>query len=234
MRLTLLVGVVAFLITSLGLIGISNMKTEAEGDSPMAWRVMSTEEQSQRYQPGAAWAGAGRLGTFTESDLTAFAGYPIFWLGASFAGYNLQTVKHVKYDAPPGVPSTRGMDAVTMIYGACTPVEGATACVAPITLRVRPLCSVTPVMVAEAAKSGPLSVVGDGARVQKFRDGHSVIWTGDSMIELHFMADPGRTDEAAALTPIGESARAGLSATDAANLEKCDAVDLEKEQIRTS
>jgi len=87
-------------------------------------------------------------------------------------------------------------------------------------------------MVADGAKSVPLATGDEGAKLQRFADGHSMIWSGDSIIELHFTADPSRTDEAvAALKAVGGSALSGRSVSDLANLDKCPAVDFAKEQI---
>src|SRR5688572_11098819 len=59
------------------------------GDFAPGEPTMSPQERIERFQPGPPWDGRG-TGSMTQGDMEAFADYPIFWLGDSFAGYNFQ------------------------------------------------------------------------------------------------------------------------------------------------
>ena len=148
--------------------------------------IMTSQERSERFKPGKPWDGVGQ-GGLSELALEDFPDYPVFWLGASFAGYNLQSVRHVKYSAPAGA---RGQDRLTFIYGDCVPADGATRCAVPAQLHVQPACSVLPEWVAEGAKAGRLQTLAGGAKLQRFADGHLVIWTGEVMLDITVAADP--------------------------------------------
>jgi hypothetical protein len=55
---------------------------------------------------------------------------------------------------------------------------------------VQPACSVLPEWVAEGAKVGGLQTLAGGAQLQRFADGHVVIWTGEVMLDITVAADP--------------------------------------------
>ena len=201
-------------------------------DDALPQSTMSPAERAAWFQPGEPWSGDGDTDSLSEQELSSFSAYPLFWLGPSYDGYNLQWVGHVKYDAPKGVPSSRGSDVVTLVYGDCTPVEGANRCASPITVHVRPVCHIVPEMVAEMAKDGPLRTGEGGAITQDFRDGHTMTWTGDVAIEVHLVYNPDVNGSAPDdLRPLGLAERNGTTADQVPNFEKCGAVDFEKEKI---
>jgi hypothetical protein len=162
--------------------------------TPEPVQTMTPQDRAERFKPGKPWDGIGQ-GGLGERDLEDFRDYPIFWLGPSFEGYNLQSVRHVKYSAPPGA---RGQDRLTFVYGDCVPVADAPRCAVPAQLHVQPVCSVLPEWVAEGAKAGGLQTVAGGAKLQRFADGHVVLWTGAVMLDITVGANPSLIDRALA------------------------------------
>jgi hypothetical protein len=194
--MTLLVAVGAFLICSFLIRAVAADdpgKPRARG-APEPIATMTAEERAERFKPGRPWDGVGQ-GGFSEHALEEFADYPVFWLGAAFEGYNLQSASHVKYSAPTGA---RSQDRLTFIYGDCVPAGGAARCAVPAQLHVQRACSVLPAWVAEGAKAGGLQTLAGGAQLQRFADGHVVIWTGEVMLDITVAADPSLVNKAVA------------------------------------
>jgi hypothetical protein len=194
--MTLLVAAGAFVIGSFLIRAVAADdpgKPRARG-APEPIATMTAQERAERFRPGKPWDGAGQ-GGLSEHALEEFADYPVFWLGAAFEGYNLQSARHVRYSAPTGA---RGQDRVTFIYGDCVPAESAMRCAVPAQLHVQPACSVLPEWVAEGAKAGGLQTLAGGAQLQRFADGHVVIWTGEVMLDITVAADPSLVNRAVA------------------------------------
>jgi hypothetical protein len=194
--ITLLLAVGAFLIGSalIHVVAADNPGKQRARGAPEPIATMTPEEKAERFKAGKPWDAAGQ-GGLSERALEEFAQYPIFWLGASFEGYNLQSARQVKYSAPTGA---RGQDRLTFIYGDCVPAEGATRCAVPAQLHVQPVCSVLPEWVADGAKAGGLQTLPGGAQLQRFSDGHVVIWTGEVMLDITVAADPSLVNRAIA------------------------------------
>ena len=186
--LTLLCAVGAFLITSavIGSVAADQPGKQRGRGAPEPIAAMTAQERAERFKPGRPWDGVGQ-GGLSELSLEEFRDYPVFWFGPSVEGFNLQSVRHVKYSAPPGA---RGQDRLTLIYGDCVPADGASRCAVPAQLHVQPVCSVLPESVAEGARAGALQTLPGGARLQRFADGHVVIWTGDVMLDITVAANP--------------------------------------------
>lgn len=158
-------------------------------------------------------------GPFSAEELKAFSEFPLLWLGESFAGYNLQWAGHIER----GEPGARdAWNAVTFIYGTCTPYdETEPSCPAPVTVHVRPACSVTPSSILPGVVRSTERVRG-GAELVRFRDGHVMLWTGDVSVEIHLLARPEAVDEAiAALRGLGAGATPPGAALPSPRLERC-------------
>jgi hypothetical protein len=193
---TFLFGVGAFLIGSVLIHAVAADgpgKQRARG-APEPIATLTVEEKAERFRPGKPWDGVGQ-GGLSERALEEFADYPVFWFGASFEGYNLQSARHVTYAAPTGA---RGQDRLTFIYGDCVPAQGAMRCAVPAQLHIQPACSVLPEWVAEGAKAGGVQTLAGGAQLQRFADGHVVIWTGEVMLDITVAADPSLVNSALA------------------------------------
>jgi hypothetical protein len=157
--------------------------------------VLTAQQRAERFQAGEPWQGRGR-GPWSQADVDAFADYALVWLGEEFAGYHLQAVSRTKYDAPPDIPTARPQDMVTFIYGTCTPAPGAHGCLAPASVQIQPACLVRPEQVAERVKHGPAETVRGGGRLQRFADGHVMLWIGKIVVRVNVVADPDRVDDA--------------------------------------
>ena len=196
--------------------------------------TMTAEQRDAVYQAGPVWDGKG-TGPASETDLENFQDYSLFWLGSTFGGYNPQWAGRTQYDAPADIPNARPWDAVTFIYGRCTPPSGASHCAAPITVHIQKVCAVRPEIVAEAVKQSPLETLPSGAQVQYLKDGHAMLRTGDVVIAISAIAVPELTENAiAALSPLGQSAVHGLTPTVAPDFSRCDPVDFNRDRILTS
>lgn len=195
---------------------------------------MTPADWAKRYRPGPAWDGRGK-GPMTQADVESFGDYPLFWLGDSFAGYNLQWVGRVQYDAPPDIPNARPWDAVTFIYGTCTPSDGQTRCAAPITVHVRPGCAVRPEMIADRVRAGGLETVRGGAQVHRFSDGHVVLWGNGVSVSIQAPGMPDLVDQAMlALRGLGRAAAIGAGEPiPAPDFSGCPPLDLEAQRIVT-
>jgi hypothetical protein len=127
---------------------------------------------------------------WTPQQLYGFSDYPLFWVGPTFGSYNLQAVDRVRYVPPPGVPARYFDDAVVFTYGLCTPPPGSSRCFAPASVQVQPICIGRPETISDAVKAGPLTNVRGPALMQRFVDGHVVIWTGRARVRIASLTDP--------------------------------------------
>lgn len=155
---------------------------------------MPAEEREKRFHPGPPWQGKGNDQGISQEEAENFAEYPLFWLGESFAGFNLQSIIRQKYTPPPPIPSHEAMDSVGFSYGDCTIQPGSSSCPVPFVVMIEPVCLVRPEMIADMAKSGPLETVRGEARLQRFHDGHARLWTGRVNIFLQAPAGPALVD----------------------------------------
>ncbi len=77
---------------------------------------------------GCSWPLGRPQSTWTVADAEAFEGYPLYWLGEEFAGYELASV----------LEPTNG--TVGFVYGTCDPVGDDGGCSPPVQVLVTPLC----------------------------------------------------------------------------------------------
>jgi len=189
-------GLGAFLLVSSAIrVADADQPGKARGRlQPEAIPVLTAQDRAERFKPGRPWDGVGK-GGIGQSGVESFADYPLFWLGERFGDFNLQTAQHVKYSAPAGA---RPADRVTFIYGECVPVDGAERCAVPAQIQVQPACAVLPAWIEEGAKAGPLQTLAGGARLQRFADGHVLIWTGEVVVDITVAADPSMLNRAIA------------------------------------
>ncbi len=186
----------AFVPVFLTLVFLAGCSTSRSSSSRNVSPTPSPAPPASRFIAGTPWAD-GQRGGLTTAQLKDFGTYPLFWLGDSYGGYNLQVVQRRRYQAPvtegifPPRPPTG--DDTTLIYGSCAPpttINDAT-CPAPIAVRVQPSCNLRMEWIADEVKDGPIVRVRGEAQEQKFQDGHVVIWTGKSAIGVWDNANPG-------------------------------------------
>lgn len=224
-------GLAAILLISVpALVDAVQAQGTGKPDQVIPQATMTAQQRDAVYKPDASWDGKG-AGPASQSDLESFHDYSLFWLGSSFASYNLQWAGHIQYDAPADIPNGRPWDAVTLIYGRCTPPDGATQCAAPVTIHIKPICAARPEIVAESVKRGQLETRPSGVQVQYFKDGHAMVWTGNAVVDITVTARPQTTEDAIrALVPIGHS----TPPTNPPDFSGCAPVDLERDQILPS
>ncbi len=163
-------------------------------ENPSELPTMPVAEREQRFHPGPPWQGKGNDQGISQAEAENFADYPLFWLGESFAGYNLQSIVRQKYTPPPGVPAHEAMDSVGFSYGDCTIQPGSQSCPAPLVVMIESACLEQPERLANAVKDGPMESVRGGAQLQRFHDGHVRLWTGQVSMFLMAPADPSLVD----------------------------------------
>lgn len=190
-----LAAVIVFLMVACGGAGLTqNTGSKPIVENPIAPPTLSAEEREARFHPGPPWQGKGNDQGISQQEAENFADYPLFWLGESFAGYNLQSIIRQKYTPSPPIPSHEAMDSVGFSYGDCTIQPESSSCPVPIVVMIEPACLERPEMIADMAKAGPLETVRGGARLQRFHDGHARLWTGQVSIFLDATADPALVD----------------------------------------
>jgi hypothetical protein len=210
----------SFLATS---VAIHTVKADDPGkprgrNVPEAIATLTPQERAQAFQPGRPWDGVGRGGSNPVVP-SSFQDYPLFWLGENFADFNLQAVRRVKYSAPAGAKS---QDRVAFIYGECMPVGGDRACPAPAQVHVHPICFVLPDQVAEEAKLGNLQTLSGGAKLQRFGDGHIMVWTGTVAVEISVAANPSLVNKALSeLRGVGRNSHKAGQALEAPDFGGC-------------
>ncbi|HLF76750.1 MAG TPA: hypothetical protein VJB57_04600 [Dehalococcoidia bacterium] len=136
--------------------------------------------------PGDPWTGKGRQG-LSKSQAERFASYPLYWLGPSYGGFNLQAI----LDAPSDV---------TFIYGGCRLRSGPEpSCPVPLALHLQPVCFVRPEQAQNAYQEPPQTLRGGAVYMRRenpqfgLRD--AIIWTGTSLIVVNAGRVPGTLDE---------------------------------------
>ena len=182
-------------------------------------RATSTpEERARRYEPGPPWDGRGtgpdQPGRWTQAHIDSFTHYPLFWLGESFAGYNLQAVLRGIPDdseAAGRIPPS-SYDRVTFFYGRCTPEarrERGGRCNPPVYLTVSSVCSMPPEVVPERFRRTTLQTVrGEALMVG------DTIWTGQATIKLFPMTFDTDLGQQAIQELRGAGRNAGVRAGD--------------------
>lgn len=189
---------------------------------------MPAEERQKRFHPGPPWQGKGNDQGISQEEAENFADYPLFWLGESFAGYNLQSIIRQKYTPPPPIPAHEAMDNVGFSYGECTIHPESNSCPAPLVVMTEPACLNRPEGLANRVKDGSMEIVRGGAPLQRFSDGHVRLWTGQVSIFLDAPADPALVDRMVQeLHGIGinRAAQAGTPLS-APNFSGCPPVDV--------
>jgi hypothetical protein len=187
--------------------GGSQTPAKPPGDVAVPRKTPSPEELADRYRPGKPWDSSDPK----LAEARQFDGYPLFWFGPSIRGYNLQRIAHVRYTTPWG--DVR--DEYSFICGTCK-IEGRDGgCAVPASSACIPVCYVKPEHVAPAARErGPdglpmgAETIQAGALMQRFADGHVVIWTGKTMLDIGIIPEFGRVtdDDLAQLRGLGRNA----------------------------
>ena len=214
------VGFLAFMIVSSAIhVADADQPGKARGRvQPEPRPVLSSQIAPDRFRPGKSWDGVGR-GGLDQNAIEGFSGYPLFWLGEVFADFNLQAALHVRYSAPEGA---KAGDRVTFIYGECVPVRGSQQCAVPAQVQVQPACAVLPAWIEEGAKAGPLQNLAGGAKLQRFADGHAMVWTGEIVVEITVAANPSLLNRAIAeLRGAGRNKHTPGQSLPAADLSGC-------------
>jgi hypothetical protein len=176
----------------------------AQGRQPAPGQVttrtpMTTVERLARFQAGDPWRGQGKTG-LTQQQVDTFPDYRLFWLGESFAGYNLQGIVRAKYEPPSAIPPqyAHGEDVVSFVYGTCKPDPGFSRCVVPAQVQVRPICVVRPDHILPTAKVGAPQATRSSAQLQRLPEGSVILWTGRVSVQVTVSADPTLVDQAVA------------------------------------
>lgn len=198
------------------------------GDSPQPQATMSPQDREAMFGPGDSWDGGAAADKMGRAELEAFAPFPLYWWGEDHDGYRLQSARHVSYEAPADIPNGRDWNAVTFIYGACTPDDGEDRCPVPAALHVHSICALRPEMIPNFMKSGPEVQLDGGAILQPLTNaGQAIVWTGSASIDVHYLADPDSiVDATRALRPIS-----GAEPLASPDLSGCEPLDLEAEGI---
>ena len=136
--------------------------------------------------PGDAWTGKGRQG-LSQSEAERFAAYPLYWLGPSYRGFNLQAILDTPSD-------------LAFIYGGCRPRSGPEpSCPVPLALHLQPLCFVRPEQAQNAYQGGLQTLRGGAVYMRRenvqFRMRDAIIWTGATLIGVNSGREPGTLDE---------------------------------------
>ncbi len=168
--------------------------SKPNGENPSGPPSMPAAEREKRFHPGPPWQGKGNDQGISQQDAEKFADYPLFWLGESFAGYNLQSIIRQKYMPPPPIPAHEAMDSVGFSYGDCTIQPGSTSCPAPIVVMIEPACLQQPAGLANGVSDGSMERVRGAAQLQRFPDGHARLWTGRVSVSMDAPADPALVD----------------------------------------
>ena len=151
------------------------------------WLLGSGEGESKKL-PGPEWTGQGAQG-ISQAEAERFEGYALYWLGPSFAGYNLQAILSVG-------------DEVIFVYGTCTIPRGSDGgCALPLEVHVEPACKIPPNLATQFAFPGPPQQFrGDALIVRRevveMGEATARIWTEDASIWLNIPIAPERLEEA--------------------------------------
>jgi hypothetical protein len=130
----------------------------------------------------------------TVDELTAFDGFPLYWLGQEFEGLGLNKIFHRVATHPGGGQAIGDIESVTLVYGDCQPNLVDRSCPAPVQVTILSRC--TP----------PLgeSVIRDtftlrGAPATRTFDGHLHVDAGGSrIIVISSLGSVGEQDDQAA------------------------------------
>ena len=127
----------------------------------------------------------------TQRDLERFGDYSLYWLGESFAGYNLQSVDR--------------MQGVFFAYGECI----VTPCTHPVSVLNESVCKdPRPEQIMDHPTSPrTVGTARGGARVVRYGDGHIQMWTGRTRLSIYAHGDKDQIAEA-----LEELRRAGTDA----------------------
>jgi len=152
-----------------------------------SWLLGSGTGESKKLQ-GPEWTGQGAQG-ISQAEAERFQGFALYWLGPSFAGYNLQAILSTG-------------DEVIFIYGSCTRPRGSDGgCSLPLQVHAEPACSVPPELATQFAFRGPPQQFRGQAlivrrEVAAMGEATARIWTEDASIWLDIPIAPERLEEA--------------------------------------
>lgn len=176
--------IVFLMVASIGVGLAQDAGSKPNIENPIEPPPMPAEEREKRFHPGPPRQGKGNDQGISQEEAENFADYPLFWLGESFAGYNLQSIVRQKYTPPPGIPAHEAMDSLGFAYGDCTIQPESRSCPVPLVVMVEPTCLERPEWLANGVKDGSVESVRGGAQMQRFHDGHVRLWTGKVSIFL--------------------------------------------------
>lgn len=146
---------------------------------------------TEMFHPGPEWNGSKDGYGISQTEARNFQDYSLFWLGESFAGYNLQAIVHYTYTPTGNTPSYEAMESVTFGYGVCDVPEDATGCPVPVVVAIEPICMSLPETIADhVLADSKIKKVRGEADVLEFRDGHLRVWTGDVSVFIDAPANP--------------------------------------------
>jgi hypothetical protein len=94
----------------------TGLATGDDSDPDVQAPTLTAEERAELFRPGDVWAGRGVQG-LSELDAASFDEYPVFWLGPSFAGYNLHVILREQYDPETPALAYEAMNAVGLATG---------------------------------------------------------------------------------------------------------------------
>ena len=130
-------------------------------------------------RPGFLPDAGGRSGSRepTVEELSAFADFPLYWVGPEYAGLPLTRI--TRYVPPGGALGSAKI--VMLAYGTCEIGENATGCAPPLTIRIETPCRPSS-SYAHAFGDRILDVRGAPAAVIT---GHLRIWTKGAELTLY-------------------------------------------------
>ena len=151
---------------------------EEPAPAPPSPRPAQPQVPTRGILPGDAWDGSGK-GNLTESQARAFTALDIYWLGPSYAGFNLQRISYIQQS-----------NEVSLIYGSCRMPP----CPIPLSINLRSVCFVRPEQALEGGYRGQaLQTVRGGALMLESRGAGqgTILWTGDSFVSVNTLGVEG-------------------------------------------
>ncbi len=124
-----------------------------------------TRVQAESADPNAV---AGNSNMSVE-EARAFSEFPLYWLGQTYEGLELTTLRGVK-------------NVVTFMYGKCV-IKGDGGCAQPFQVIIRPLCLSRPGTKNPMVHAGELFSL-RGALAQEYTDGHLELGIGSVSVTL--------------------------------------------------
>ena len=113
-------------------------------------------------------------------EARAFSEFPLYWLGETYEGLELTTLRRVKYGPEIGLGFPQ--HKVTFLYGKCV-TKGDGGCLQPFQVIVQPLCLSRPGTKDPGVHAGELFSL-RGALAQEYTDGHLELGIGSVSVTL--------------------------------------------------